>query len=101
MKKLAASALLGVAISAMTVADAYAWTRDAHVYGWRGSSSVHASGSCSNGSCSRDITRTGPYGNSVSRQGSASCSNGSCSGTRTTTGPNGGTVTRDGTVTRW
>ena len=100
MKKLAILALLGTAISGMTIVDANAWTRDVHRYGWRGTSSAHASGSCSDGSCSRSVTRTGPYGNSVYRQGSVACANGSCSGSRTTTGPDGGSVTRTGTITR-
>jgi hypothetical protein len=30
---------------------------------------VQASGSCANGSCSRSVTRTGPYGNTYTRQG--------------------------------
>ncbi|MFC5442630.1 hypothetical protein [Rhizobium halophytocola] len=100
MKKFAILILTGSALSVMTFAQANAWTRDAHVYGWRGTSSVHASGSCAGGSCSRAVTRTGPYGNTATRQGSVSCAYGSCTGTRTTTGPNGGSITRSGTVSR-
>lgn len=98
MKKLVTMALLAAAICGSTIVDANAWTRNTHVYGWRGQSSVHASGSCGNGSCSRQVTRTAPYGNTAFRQGSVSCGNGSCSGTRTTTGPNGGSVTRNRTA---
>ncbi|MGK6312650.1 hypothetical protein [Neorhizobium sp. DT-125] len=100
MKKLASLTLMATVMSAAMMAEANAWTRDAHIYGWRGQSSVHASGSCGNQNCSRSITGTGPYGNSVTRQGSASCANGTCTGTRTTTGPQGRSVTRNATVSR-
>lgn len=100
MKKLASLILLAGTLSIASIADANAWTRDVHTYGWRGTSSLHASGSCGGHSCSRQITRTGPYGNSVSRQGSVSCGGGSCSGSRTTRGPQGGTVTRNATISR-
>lgn len=83
-----------------TVADAHAWTRSGSAAGWRGTSSVTAQGGCGGGSCSRSITRTGPYGYSMSRQGSASCAGGVCSGTRTTTGPYGNSATRSGTFYR-
>ena len=83
-----------------SVADANAWIRSGSVSGWRGTGSVSASGSCAGGSCSRSITRTGPYGYSMSRQGSASCAGGMCSGTRTTTGPRGNSVTRQRTFYR-
>lgn len=82
------------------VADAHAWTRSGTVSGWRGTGSVNAHGSCGGGSCSRSITRTGPYGYSMSRQGSASCAGGVCSGSRTTTGPYGNSATRSGTFYR-
>ena len=81
-------------------ADAQAWTRSGGATGWRGTSSVQASGGCGGGSCTRSITRTGPYGYSMSRQGSASCAGGVCSGTRTTTGPRGNSVSRSGTFYR-
>nr|WP_248310883.1 hypothetical protein [Bosea vaviloviae] len=86
----------------MTAAsDASAWSRSGSASGWRGTASVGASGSCAGGSCSRSISRTGPYGYSTSRQGSASCAGGTCSGSRTTTGPAGNTATRQGTVSRY
>lgn len=67
---------------------------------WRGPASVNASGSCAGGTCSRSVTRTGPYGNSVNRTGSATCGGGTCSGTRTTTGPYGRSFTRSGSISR-
>lgn len=100
MKKLLTMSALAGVLSVAVIADANAWTRSRSVSGWRGTASVNASGSCANGTCSRQITRTGPYGNSVSRQGSASCSGGTCTGSRTTTGPNGYSVTREGTISR-
>ncbi|RVP09940.1 hypothetical protein CN085_27600 [Sinorhizobium meliloti] len=87
-------------MSAAVAAEAFAWTRNAHIHGRRGTASVHASGSCDGRSCSREITGTGPHGNSVSRQGDVSCANGACTGTRTTTGPQGRSVTRSATVSR-
>lgn len=101
MKKLLTMSVLAGVLSVAVVADANAWTRSRSVSGWRGTASVNASGSCANGTCSRQITRTGPYGNSVSRQGAVSCGGGVCTGSRTTTGPNGNSVTREGTVSRW
>jgi hypothetical protein len=94
-----AIAALATTISLIAI-DAHAWTRKGAVFGPRGISTVHAHGSCANGSCNRSITRTGPYGGTMSRTGSASCSGGVCNGSRTTTGPRGNTVTRQGTITR-
>ncbi len=82
------------------IAEASAWTRSGSATGWRGTRNVSAYGSCAGGSCSRSITRTGPNGYSMSRQGSVSCAGGVCSGTRTTTGPGGNSVTRQGTIYR-
>jgi uncharacterized low-complexity protein len=65
------SAVIG-ALSVAAVADANAWTRSASSSGPRGTSSLSASGSCANGSCSRTATRTAPAGNTYTRQGSIS-----------------------------
>lgn len=100
MTRLAKLALATGFLTATMIAQANAWTRETHHYGWRGHSSTTASGSCNNGSCSRQVQRTGPYGNTVSRSGSASCGGGRCDATRTTTGPRGGSVTRDVTISR-
>lgn len=101
MRKTIALSVLALALSLGAATDeAHAWSRRASSTGPAGTSTVDASGSCSGGSCSRAIIRTGPGGNSVSRVGSASCANGSCTGTRTTTGPGGQTRTRTGSVTR-
>lgn len=97
IKTTAVAALIAVS----TASAANAWQRNGTVTGWRGTASVNASGSCYGGTCSRNVTRTGPYGYSMNRQGSVSCAGGTCSGSRTTTGPYGGTITRQGTVTRY
>jgi uncharacterized low-complexity protein len=70
MKKLILMSTLAGALSIVAAADASAWTRSASSSGPRGTSSLQASGSCSNGSCSRTATRTGPAGNTYTRQGS-------------------------------
>ena len=68
MKKLIAMSTLAGALSIGAAADASAWTRSATHTGPRGTSSVHASGSCAYGSCSRSVTRTGPAGRTYTRQ---------------------------------
>jgi len=72
MKKLfLTSAVIG-ALSVLAVADANAWTRSGTSTGPRGTSSVNVTGSCANGSCSRNATRTGPAGNTYTRTGTVS-----------------------------
>ncbi len=93
-------ATLALPMFAMTAPEAGAWTRDGQIHGRAGQVSIHASGTCAGQSCARQITRTGPQGRSVTRQGSASCAYGICTGSTTTTGPNGGFITRDFTATR-
>ena len=100
MKRLIAMSTLAAALSVAAAADANAWTRSGTVTGPRGTSTIQGVGSCANGTCSRSVTATGPYGNSVTRQGSGSCANGVCSGSRQTTGPRGNTVYRQGSVSR-
>lgn len=101
MIKPISAAAVAVLVAPLFVSDAQAWTRNGAVYGPRGVSTVHAYGGCANGSCNRSVTRTGPYGGTMSRTGSASCSGGVCTGSRTTTGPRGNSVTRQSTVTRY
>ncbi len=70
MKKLILMSALAGALSVAAAADASAWTRSGTATGPRGgTSSFQASGSCANGSCSRTATRTGPAGNTYTRQG--------------------------------
>jgi hypothetical protein len=69
MKQLILTTAMIGALSVAAIADANAWTRSATVTGPRGTSTVQGSGSCANGSCSRSVTRTGPYGGSVTRTG--------------------------------
>lgn len=100
MKKLMTMSALAAVLSMAAVADANAWSRNGTITSWRGTATVSGSGACEDGTCSRQITRTGPYGNSMSREGSVTCAGGTCSGSRTTTGPRGNTVIREGTVSR-
>lgn len=96
---IAAAAVAGT-FALTAAAEANAWSRDRSVSGANGTASMHSSGGCSGGSCSRDVTRTGPNGKTYSRSRTATCdqAGGSCSGSATTTGPNGNTVTRQGSV---
>lgn len=91
---------LAILLSVAAAADAHAWERSGSVTGARGTATVHGSGSCAGGACSRQITRTGPTGYSMSRQGSVACAGGSCTGSRTTTGPRGNMVYRQGSISR-
>lgn len=76
-------------------------TRRNHAYHHGHHGHYSAEGGCGGGSCSRSVTRTGPYGGTATRDGEVSCGGGSCSGERTTSGPYGGSVTREGSVSRW
>ena len=69
MKKLVLTSAIIGALSVAAVADANAWTRTGSATGPRGTSSVSVTGGCANGSCTRSVTRTGPAGNSYTRQG--------------------------------
>ncbi len=86
-------------LAAMAATPALAWERDKTVTTGRGTHSRTASGSCSDGTCTRTGTATGPRGNSVTSSGSASCANGTCTRSSTVTTPNGKTVTSSGSVT--
>ena len=102
MKKLLTiSALTLLAVTAVS-ADANAWERHRTVTGWRGTAQLDVTDSCSNGSCSRNATRTGPYGGTTPHQGTATCNPATqhCTATATTTGPYGGTLTRETNVWR-
>jgi len=99
IKTVTIPALAAVLIAGVS-ADASAWERKGSIAGARGTATVEGSGSCSGLSCSRNVTKTGPNGNSATRQGSGSCADGSCSGSRTTTGPAGKSLTRQGSISR-
>jgi uncharacterized low-complexity protein len=72
MKKLfLTSAVIG-ALSIAAIADANAWTRTGSATGPRGTSSVSVTGGCANGTCTRSATRTGPAGNTYTRQSTIS-----------------------------
>lgn len=100
MRTALVTATLTFLLAAAPLGDALAWTRTGSSSGPHGSSSVEASGSCADRSCSRSVTRSGPAGHSATRQGSAACADGSCSGSSTATGPRGATRTRTGSVSR-
>jgi len=69
MKNLLLTTAMIGAFSIVAAADASAWTRSATSTGPRGTSTVQATGSCANGSCTRNVTRTGPAGNTYTRTG--------------------------------
>lgn len=98
-KTLTISALVAI-LALGSAADASAWERKGSFTGPRGTSTVEGSGNCSGGACSRNVTKSGPLGNSVSREGSRSCANGICSGNRATTGPGGRSFNRTGSISR-
>lgn len=100
MRSLTTLSALAAVLSFAVATDANAWSRSGSVTGPRGTATVQGSGSCAGGACSRSVTRTGPYGYSVSRQGTVSCANGVCTGSRATTGPRGNTIYRQGSVSR-
>jgi hypothetical protein len=100
MTKFLALSALAAALTMSAAADANAWTRSGSATGPHGSWSVQGSGGCADGACNRSVTRTGPYGSSMSRQGTASCANGVCTGSRQTTGPAGQTISRQGSISR-
>jgi len=72
MKKLVLTSAFIGALSVAAIADANAWTRSGTASGPRGTSSVNVTGSCANGSCTRSATRTGPAGNTYTRQSTIS-----------------------------
>ncbi|MFN7010765.1 MAG: hypothetical protein ACK4PN_12110 [Allorhizobium sp.] len=102
MMKQITTGLIAATLTVMTVSEASAWSRNRTVTTNHGTSTITGSGSCSGNSCSRSVTRTSPYGNTMTRSGSVTCdpSTHSCQSSSTTTGPNGGTAYREGEV-RW
>lgn len=72
MTKLFLTSLFIGALSVASAADANAWTRTGTATGPRGTSHVTATGSCAYGSCTRNVTRTGPAGNTYTRTGTVS-----------------------------
>lgn len=101
MLKMMSAAAVTLCMVLATTGQANAFSRHGTVYGPHGTASVHAQGSCAGNACARSITRTGPQGATVSRNGAVSCGNGACTGSRTTTGPNGGSVSRSGSIQRY
>lgn len=100
MRVLITSAAMAAAIAFGAAQDAGAWERKTTFEGPRGSSSAHATGSCANRSCARDVSRTGAAGQTFTRSGQHSCDGGVCFGSRETIGPNGWTAIRESIVTR-
>lgn len=101
MFKTISAGLITTCVALSAAGEANAWSRYGTVSGPHGTAKVQAQGSCAGGSCTRAITRTGPYGETVSRSGSVACSGGYCTGSRTTTGPRGNTVNRSGSFHRY
>lgn len=100
MLKFTTLAALAALVTATTVADAGAWTRNTATSGWRGTATTTASGDCYNGTCTRSVVRTGPYGNSASASSSTTCGDGACSRDAHRSGPRGATVDRSTTINR-
>lgn len=95
------AALVGLFVTG-AAAEASAWSRSGSVTTARGTYNVQGSGGCGYGSCSRSRTVTGPYGDSVTRQGTVTrTAPGQAYYSGTVTGPYGGTVYRQGTITRY
>jgi type 1 fimbria pilin len=101
MNKLIAVTAIAAALTAGLAADANAWERKTKIFGPRGTSKVHVHGDCYGGTCTRQVTRKGPYGGTMTRQGEVSCAGGTCYGSRVTTGPRGNTVYREGSISRY
>lgn len=98
MKAISAAVLAGTFVL-VAATEANAWSRERSVSGSNGTASMQASGGCSGGTCSRNVSHTGPNGKSYSRSRTLTCQQGgSCSGSAVTTGSNGNTVTRQGSV---
>ncbi len=91
-----------MAATLLATTSAHAWNRNSQFNGPRGAFSASASGGCANGSCSRSIQRTGPYGYSANKSSSSSCNSatGSCSRSVTATGPYGQSANRTSTWSR-
>lgn len=99
MKKLLALTALAAMSTSMIAADANAWTRNRTISGPNGSATFSGSAGCASGTCTRQTTRTGPNGDTASRQRSVTCANGTCTGSVQGSGPYRGTYDRSGTVT--
>lgn len=105
MMKLLTLSALAAAMSLAVAADANAWTRDRAVTGRAGTATLGVTGGCTTGAnggttCSRQATRTGPYGGSTQHQGSVACdpSTQTCNSSGSTTLRNGQTIYRQGSV---
>ncbi|MBR0812593.1 MULTISPECIES: hypothetical protein [Bradyrhizobium] len=72
MSKFFLTSLVIGTFAVAAAADANAWTRSGTASGPRGTSTVTASGACANGSCTRNVTRTGPAGRTYTRTGTIS-----------------------------
>ncbi|MEL7106194.1 MAG: hypothetical protein AAGM21_09760 [Pseudomonadota bacterium] len=59
-----------------------------------------ASPYCATYGCSGSVTKTGPQENTVTGSGSASCTDGTCTRLGSVTGPNGETATFDRSISR-
>ena len=68
MRKLFVLSALAGALSIAAVAEASAFSRSVTSTGPRGTSTFQGTVNCANGSCTRNATRTGPAGNTYTRQ---------------------------------
>lgn len=99
MNRLIMTAALALPLVAMS-ASAFAWERNGSTTGAYGRTvTSHATGGCSNGTCSKQQTFTGPNGQSATRNRTVTCSGGTCNTNATVSTPNGGWK-RTSTVSR-
>lgn len=100
MKNVSMVSIAAVSLLFAGIADANAFQRSGSVSSARGTSSHAASASCSGGTCTRSVSRTGAQGRTMSNSGSVTkTGTGQYSYTGSTTGPNGQTRSRSGSVT--
>jgi hypothetical protein len=100
--RLSLSAGLAAAILATSIVavEARSWNRSGTNVGPRGTSTYGITGQCAGGTCTRNATRTGPRGNTATRNGTVTrTAPGTFEGNWTTTGSGGRSVTRSGTLT--
>jgi hypothetical protein len=91
MNRVIIAALIALPLAAMASANANAWERNGSTTGAYGRTfSSQGSGSCANGTCSKQQTVTGPNGQTATRNRAVTCSGGTCNSNATVSTPNGG-----------
>lgn len=100
MNRMILTAAVALPLFAMS-ASAFAWERNGSTTGANGRTvSSQASGSCANGTCSKQQSVTGPNGQTATRNRAVTCSGGTCNTNATVKGPYGGGWQRHSTISR-